>query len=86
MVEMAKEGVTMTLGDRCDAIVRLIDETLVSVGAATVSDIDTAVIDTAVIDTAVMETVGHPGRVRPGAVRFSPPAPPLDLRSRRSRT
>ena len=81
MVEMAKEGVTMTLGDRCDAIVRLIDETLVSVGAATVSDIDTAVID-----TAVMETVGHPGRVRPGAVRFSPPAPPLDLRSRRSRT
>ncbi len=33
MREMTEGGVTMTLGDRCDEIVRLIDETLVSVGA-----------------------------------------------------
>jgi hypothetical protein len=35
MVETTKEGVPMTLGDRCDEIVRLIDETLLSVGAET---------------------------------------------------
>jgi hypothetical protein len=34
--------VTMTLGDRCDEIVRLIDDTLGSVGADSASGVDTS--------------------------------------------
>jgi len=62
----------MTLGDRCDEIVRLIDETLLSVGA----EID-----------GVVDVSSHPTGERAlgrRTSRLSPPAPPLALRNRRS--
>jgi hypothetical protein len=37
-----KGEVTMTLGDRCDEIVRLIDDTLGSVGTDSASGVDTS--------------------------------------------
>ncbi len=52
----------MTLGDRCDEIVRLIDETLLSVGAPD-HDLGT------VVETARPRPAGAFGSPRPVAVR-----------------
>lgn len=63
----------MTLGDRCDEIVRLIDRTLLSVGADTGADDPGAAIDTST----------HPSGSRLAARGARPLtlAPPLDLAS-----
>jgi hypothetical protein len=49
----------MSLGDRCDEIVRLIDETLLSVGADTGTVTDTAT-DTSNPGGVVIDTSAHP--------------------------